>query len=248
MMQYLTMAAQEGYGIGDPRFGPDGHLDEFPGIIGVVKPLMTRFHDITMTNEAFVGLFVDDASGLSGTFNAHVGEMTGGPMGNGLLGVFPKDPNSTYTWLQYDESNPKEFVDLQRVIAMTHVGPTNFCDTYNSARLLMENWVNTDLETTGHWSHNYFHFYTSRVDVPVFALEGKILAETGAYEDYRDRMAPVAGQSAPRDEVGFTIVSAHEWSHMEVLLVQPDKNHVYMPLLDWIYEWSDGTTVQVPKM
>ena len=245
MLQYFAMASAEGFGDGNPEYGPNGFLSEWPGLIGLAYLLMCRFRNIKMTNEAFVGLLIDDESGLSNDFMAHVGRITGGETGRDLLGVYPKDPNATYTWKHFDKTIPEETTDLTRVIKLLYETPTNITDTYNSARLLYEHFIADDIESEGTWVHNYFHYYTSLIDVPVFCLEGHFSANSGTYEKYRDKLPPVAGQDLPRTEVGFDIFQAHDWSHMEVIFVERDRNPAYAALLNWADTWSTGT-VQVP--
>ena len=245
LMQYFAMAATEGFGNGDPRFGPDGFLQEWPGFIGFVKPFLLRLRNVNLTNEAFVGYLVDNDSGFIREFTGHLGSLGGGTLGQDRFGVYPNENGATYYWKHYKDTDPQELVDIQRVIRMIYEGPSNFTDTYNSFRFLIEHFMAQEVESEGTWVHNYFHYYTSKIDVPIFCLEGQFVEGTGAYEHLRDSVAPVRGFDLPREELGFEIFQVHDWSHLEVILVEPDRNPAYNALLNWLDNWSSGE-VQVP--
>jgi pimeloyl-ACP methyl ester carboxylesterase len=246
LIEINAMAATEGYGDpGDPTTGPDGHWEDWGGF-GGLSPLLFRFHNVTLTNEAMIGFIFDAETGLAGGWKSRVGALGGGTVGHDLIGVFPNEDGADYHWVAFDETQPAEMADLQDVIGLIYKGESDFADWYYPNRYLYEHRIFTDLETTGNWKHDYLKFYNSQMDVPVLALEGQIMKGTTVYEDYRAALAPVRGQALPRDQVGFTIHQEHDWSHAEVLFIAPDSNPFYPELLDFVDEWSTGT-VQVPK-
>ena len=137
-------------------------------------------------------------------------------------------------------------MDLQRMLHLTFIGPSDYGDPYYSYRLQIDELSAGNLEVTGSWRENYLPFYSSQVDVPIFALAGDLLSGSGTYETYRDLIAPVRGQSKPRTEVGFRIHNQPNWGHIDVLLIAPDRNPFYIDFLNWTDEWMEGT-VQVPE-
>lgn len=243
--QILAMAASNGFGQGDPQVGPDGFFPTW-WTFEIGRRLITRGRDIRMTNEATVGLIFDDeTSPFPSGFYGKFGAVTGGQIGHDLLGPFPSDPDALYTWVPFDQTEPPERADLQRLLPLIYAGPSDCVDMYYPTRLTLDDDAAGKLETEGTWVHDYLRFFTSRMDVPVLALEGIVGHGTGYYETYRDRLAPVRGQSLPRTAVGFDVHSQPDWGHIEVLAIEPDRNPFYPRFLQWMDEWSVGE-VQVP--
>lgn len=245
LIQYLAMAASEGFGEGDPRFGPDGHIGSwyYFGLLGL---LLTRFQNIEMTNEAFFGLALDDESSpLLWAFSGQMGRLTGGKLNRDALGTFPDDKNASYSWLNYDEFFPEELVDIQNMLKLLYAGPSDFTDGYYSSRLLLEHMIAVDIDTTGTWMDNYFHYYPSLIDIPVLGVRSGYMAGTNVFEEFRDKLAPIRGTNESRTDYGFDIIDVFTWSHMEVLIVQADRNPIYPGVVDWAKQWTHGE-VQIP--
>jgi hypothetical protein len=246
-MQYFGMVVSQDFSLDNPEYGPDGFQSQWPLVINLFLKVMTRFNNVVMTNQAVAGLFLDDESSFLGdVFTVHAGRLIGGTIGHDDGGDFPNENQAVYSWADYDQTDPEELVDLQRLARMLYEGPTDFTDTYNSHRLVQEHVFAGIFESSGTWLHNYFHFYSSSVDIPVICVESDYAEGYGVYEDYRDLIAPIRGQDQPRTEVGFEIIPVHDWSHMEVLLVQPDRNPLYTGILKWVDKWTVGQ-VQVPR-
>jgi len=243
-VQFLGMASTEGFGDpDDPEMGPDGVLEDL-GLLQFLVPLLTWFHDSDITNEALFGLALDDESGLPGVFYGTFGKLTGGPLGTNFLGTCPSADGYTYSWANYDEVEPEELSDVQRFIQITFIGPSDFGDLFMSERYQLDDWSCGPLETEGTWMHKYLKFYTSRVDIPVYALKGAMLDDTPFYNDYMELLPSVAGYSKPRSEVGFHTFNVLDWGHIDTILVAGDRNIFYKDFLVWIDKWARGA-VQV---
>ena len=244
-IEIFAMVATEGFGEGDPLVGPDGFWEDW-GLFTLLFPLFTRGVDVKLTNEARFGLLFDDNSTFPGnTFYGHMGRLTGGEVSTDFMGEYPSQAGATYSWANYDESNPEEGMDIQNFLKLTYEGPSDFVDWYYPTRLHQDDNAAGDLETTGTWVDNYLKFSNQRVDAAVFGLQGFTPSQTGEYEDYRDALGPVRGSSQPRTVEGFDILPLHEWGHIEVLMTAPDRNPFLDSFIDFIGEWTDGQ-VQVP--
>lgn len=244
-LEYFGMLITDGFGQGDPQMGPDGHLNDF-GSFDLILKFMARFRNVTLTNEAWFGLVLDDESGpINAGFSAHMGALTGGTLGQDAMGVYPNQNGASYSWLNYNEVDPEEYVDIQKMGRMLYEGPSDFIDLYYSSRLFLDHHLAGDMETEGTWRHDYVHYYTSRIDAPIFCVKSKYLNNLNVYSDYLVNLPPVRNSDKPRTEEGFTIADVPELSHMEILMVEPDRNEIYDELLVWLDRWSEGT-VTVP--
>ncbi|MCZ7585181.1 MAG: hypothetical protein M5R36_18640 [Deltaproteobacteria bacterium] len=244
-LEIFSMAAADGLGDPfDPTLGPDG---VFPhnGPFTVLRPFMTRFHDVGLTNEAFVGLVADDEFGLLENFHGHMGRMTGGEICHDFLGDFPCEDGAMYSWLDYNEVEPHELMSVQKLITNIFEGPSNNADPYYPARIDIDFYVADVLETEGTWRDDYFRFRTSQVDAPVFVMGTHLVADTGLMEQYRDQLPPVRGYDMPRTDIGFDILYKDDWEHIDGLQVEPEYNDLYTQLADWVNTWSSGE-VAVP--
>ena len=245
LLQFLGMASTEGFGDPeDPETGPDGVLHD-RGVIGLLMPFLTRFHQVTLTNEALVGLIFDNDSSLLGTYMGHLGQLTGGEVAFDLWGAYPAEHGILYSWLNFDESEPQELADIQKLMQIIYAGPLDGLNLYTTTRFDLDDQAAGPMETEGTWRHDHFHFYTSRVDIPVFAVKGALMYENKYFEAYRSQLAPVRGHEAPRTQVGFDIIPVPTWGHVETLLVEADRNIYYPLFVDWVDLWT-GDEVQIP--
>ena len=245
-LQFFGMVCTEGYGPqGDERFGPDGFWEDWEHF-ETYRDALTRGHDVTLSNSAFWGLLLDNNyTPFVNPFSGQMGKMTGGEITDGILSDFPSEDGATYNWVDYNETDPEELMDIQDLFLFTYAGPSDFGDPYFSSRLAIDDDAAGKLETEDTWQHNYFPFYSSQMDAPVFALEGKLLSVTNFYKEYREMLPSVRGSSMPRTSYGFDILEEPSWGHLEVLMIQKDRNPFYVQLLDWMTAWSDGG-VKVP--
>jgi len=150
-----------------------------------------------------------------------------------------------YSWIAYDETEPHELMNLQQLMRNIFEGPSNNADPYYPARLDYDFYVADLLETEGTWRENYFNFYTSRMDAPVYAMGTELISDEGVMEDYRAQLPPVRGQNLPRTEYGFEIQYNESWGHIDGLQADAQYNTLFPRLLDWIQGLSAGQ-VQIP--
>ena len=239
-MEIFGMISSEGMGDpDDPTLGPDGFFPTYGPFEGLF-PFLTRWHDVRVTNESFIGLVLDSDYMPYPKFMGHLGQLTGPEIKRDIFGYYPAQDGGTYSWLRWNECTPREFVDIQKLARMLYEGPSNFTDFHYSARLDLDLQAADFFETEGTWRHDYFHFYTSRVDVPVFAIVSKLYAGLDLMEKFRNEIAPVRGTNGPRDDESFKLIYKTDWSHLDAIAVELTKNDVLPGLLDWIGNWSSG--------
>lgn len=244
-MEIFGMACTPGMGDPeDPTRGPDGFFPDY-GAFAALLPWLTRFRNPTLTNEAFFGLVMDSDYLPYPKFMGHMGRLTGGELRRDIFGEYPADSHATYSWLRYDECEPREIVDIRKLTKMLWEGPSNFTDLWYSSRLDLDLHAALPFESEGTWVEDWFRLRTSEVDAPVFAMISLNYYGEGLMEAYRDRLAPVRGFDVPRDEYGFVLIEKPEWSHLDAIAVERELNPLYPQLLRWIDRWSDGE-VEIP--
>ncbi len=244
-MEVFGMAATQGFGDpNDPALGPEGFFPDYAAFESIYWMLM-RGRPITLTNEAFFGVVLDSDYLPYPKFMGHLGRLTGGPIREGLLGDVPTDVDAIYRWQRFDVCDPPELVDIQQLTRMLWEGPSNFTDLHYSARLDLDLQAAAPFESEGTWVHDYFQLSTSLVDAPVFALVSLNYHGEGIMEAYRDALPPVRGHAEGRDEIGFVLIDYPQWSHLDAIAVEEDRNPVYPKLLAWLRNWSSGD-VTVP--
>ncbi|MCB9787730.1 MAG: hypothetical protein H6744_13690 [Deltaproteobacteria bacterium] len=226
---------------GDPELGPDGRFGTL-GPLESLAPLLFRGLDIQMTNEAFWGFAADTESAILDILRSGLGKLDG-PTESDELGVYPSDEQHLYHWLHYDEVSPPEYCELQDLLHALYAGPSNAPDPYYAARLDQDFYVADHMDTAGTWRDSYFHLRSSAMSAPVYVLASRLLSgEPERVTDYRDRIAPVRGQSRPRSEFGFEIQWMPQWEHIDTVFAV--ENPFFEAVTAWMLETSTGT-VQV---
>ncbi|MCZ7583924.1 MAG: hypothetical protein M5R36_11595 [Deltaproteobacteria bacterium] len=241
-MEIFGMIATEGVGDpDDPYVGPDGFFYDY-GSFGLLLPLLTRGHDVTVTNEAFFSMVLDSDHIPYPLFMGHLGCLGGGPVGHDFLGDYPAQDGATYHWTRYDECDPPELVDSRKLTRMLWEGPSNFSDFHHSQRMELDMTVAGDMETEGTWRDKYLPVHSSRMDAPVFTIVSRLYEKEGLMERYRGQIAPTRDGLVPReeDEDGFRLIYKTDWSHMDAIAVEKKFNPIFPVLLDWIDGWSAG--------
>jgi len=243
--EILAMAASEDFtNPDDPRLGPDGVYGKF-GPMAFLVPIMYRFKDVTLSNEAFLGWATDKESGLVGLLLAGFGKLDG-PTATDFLGAYPTDANHIYKWKHYDQVDPIEFCEVQDFIKSLYEGPSNGMDPYYATRLDIDFYAAGIFETGGTWKSDYFLLDNGAMDVPVFALGSRLLSEkSDRLYFYRDQLPPVRGQNLPRDQFGFDILWRDDWEHLDTAFAIAQTNEFFHLAVDWMLEFSHGT-VAIP--
>ena len=248
LLEILAMTAADGLGdpndhaIGADGFWPHDHL--FKKLVRLFN-YGTKFE---ITNEALFGVLIDDQFGAIELLTARMGTATGGEVKNILGRDVLTEKYAVYSWLSGHEVEPTEDSDLQTLIWQIFEGPSNIFDWYYAERWDLELFVAGyhDFETGGTWRDKYYQMRTSLVDIPVYALATGLLIDLGEYDDYREALAPLKGQSLPRSEAGFRLLEIPEWAHIDPVTARRESNPFFPDLIDWVYQNAVGQ-VQAPE-
>lgn len=248
-IEMLAMAAAEGFGDpDDPEMGPDGVWSR-RGIISTLFKVLFRGKDIRMTNEALIGMFIDDDFSIVKLLTGHFGSLTGGPMEQDGKRMRPIDEEALYSWVSSEQSDPVEPSDLQFFIQDIFEGPSNGLDRYYPKRLDMDlevAWYD-NYRTIGTWRTEFFDQRNWEVDAPVYALATGLMDEQNLFIGYRDALGPVRGDTRPRTEAGFHMMFQTEWGHMDPVSARREANPFYPDLIWWMQENSTAR-VSVPEL
>ncbi|MBZ0274216.1 hypothetical protein K8I61_19420 [bacterium] len=241
--EILAMAATRGFGDpDDPEVGADKMWTRM-GPFASFLPLLYRFHDITITNEALAGFLLDNDTSIVPLVRANFG-FPEGPVGHDFIGYFPNDPNTTYTWRHFDRMDPPEVSHIQNLMPWVYRGPTDAVDPYYGARTSIDLKAADRLDTEGTWRDKYFRFRTSRMDAPVFGIATRMLIERADnYSEYRDMLPPARGQNRPRTQFGFEVISRPTWEHMDPVIADAATNDFYPALIDWMRRFSKDAPI-----
>ena len=240
--EIMAMTASEDFSNpDDPRLGPDGVYGKY-GPFTYLLPLLYRFEDMTLTNEALLGYATDAESGLISLLLAGFGKLDG-PTATDALGVYPTDSDHLYRWKHYNQVTPGEFSEIQDFIHGLYEGPSNAMDPYYGTRLDIDYWAAEFFENEDQWQSEYFLFKNSTMDAPVFVLGSRLLYEKSDHVFfYRSQLPPVRGQNLPRDQFGFDVMWHPEWEHLDTAFAVAKTNDFFQMILDWMEFFSTGTT------
>lgn len=264
----------------DPDDGPDGlsHLKDIPygpdadllltalfaeDILDILCNRPPGYRDFEVTNEALLGLVLDDNFEPISAQQASVGIITpqAGVVPRNLLG-FPgyvlTDPAPVYGWLNFDEvdgaglTTPEEEVtDITVLAEVQWRGPMNFSEWYFGLRPGIDAQATgslTDLPDDG-WqatAYGLSAFHTSRIDVPVLAIGGGsgLTPDAEGYNSVRDAIADPARDGTPRSsEASFKVRILEGMNHLDVLLAQSGTekgDDLYDEILDFLYQHAEG--------
>jgi hypothetical protein len=209
------------------------------------------------TNRAALGFGFDNDYQPLSFARVSMGEAIGpvGPNPNaaflkGLLGIddtllAPIDPQASYDWKPALEQAVPEPTDMETFANILFAGPTNFIEWYFPARLTLDVDITTGLnvQPTGDWRKDVYGLAVTenaRVDVPVFAVGGSkgLVPDLGAFDPYRQSIAPVLRNGTRRDAVatGFQTRLQANYVHLDVLTARDegDGNGEFAALVDWM--------------
>ncbi|MEZ4269594.1 MAG: hypothetical protein R3F39_24815 [Myxococcota bacterium] len=245
-LEILALAASDDVATpGDPELGPDGQFGTL-GPLQSLAPLLFRGLDIKMTNEAFWGFAADTESAILDILRSGLGKLDGATEVD-ELGAYPSDEGHLYRWKHYDQVEPAEFCEIQDLLHALYAGPSNAPDPYYAARLDQDFYVADRMDTEGTWREAYFPLRASAMNAPVYVLGSRLLSgEPERVTDYRDRIAPVRGQSLPRSEYGFEVSWKPEWEHIDTVFAVAETNPFFADVTAWMQRFSAGG-VQVPE-
>ena len=208
--------------------------------------LPPTFRDFNLTNEALLGLCLDDnfqpitAMHVSAGF-VSPSEQTKSrtfptielPIVGITQGYVPSNPQTAYSWRNYDDvegiaqtSPEEEVTDVARAAEALWRGPTNYLEWYYALR------PHTDILATGglhdlnpeDWQAEEYGlnvFHVSRVDVPILVMgaEGGMVPDPELFESLRNAVADPARGGIPRSsEDAFKVRMLPGQGHFDVLL------------------------------
>ncbi len=209
------------------------------------------------TNSAALGFGFDNDYEPLSFARVSMGEAIGpvGPNPNaaflsGFVGpndhlLAPIDAQAMYDWTPAVEQAVPEPTDMQTFAHILFAGPTNFIEWYFPARLTLDVGVTDSLnvQPTGDWRKDVYGLAVTenaRVDVPVFAVGGSkgLVPDLGAYDPYRQSIAPVLRNGTRRDAVdaGFQTRLMPNYVHLDVITARDEGegNGEFAALVDWM--------------
>ncbi len=186
-----------------------------------------------MTNRAFMGFALDDASnGVAASAVVKCGASAGGPVetyqsiGGGMV-VHPSDPNATYTWVEFDEVNPREYSSLDDVAPAWFRGPgLDFTEWYFPHRLPLDTGLASTL-VMGPGSYPYDTYgmravHGATIDVPI--MVSMSTRDPASADKLRALLANVpVGQGRPlagtlhADDKAFQVRDLKGLSHIDII-------------------------------
>ncbi len=264
----------------DPEDGPEGlsRLKEIPygpetdlllralfatDLLDLICNAPPTFRDFNVTNQALLGLVMDDHFEPMSPQQASVGFVTPqeGVMRRNLLG-FPgyvlTDADPVYGWLNHDEVDgvglttpEEEMTDITTLAEAQWRGPSNFSEWYFALRPGIDSKATgylTDLSDDGWQATTYSlnAFHTSRIDLPMLAIGGGsgLTPDAEAFNNVRDAIADPARDGTPRSsEDSFKVRILTGMNHLDVLLAEGGTNvgnMLYTEVLDFMLQHAEG--------
>lgn len=136
----------------------------------------------------------------------------------------PSDPSATYTWVDFDASNPPGNTSIDDAARAWYEGPQlNFAEWYFPQRLTIDPAVALSLDIADDdWrakTYGLLAKHGKEIDVPVLAV-GSVVAKSGAYENLRNFIAPVgAGRPSAgkdrNDPAAFATLDLPSLTHID---------------------------------
>lgn len=209
-----------------PRIAHDDLTSSFAILTGLKQA------DIpAMSNGAAFGFAFDDASCGISIAAVSIGTSTGGPtekykafLGAELL--HPSDPKSTYEWLDFDQSTPKERTRLDDIAQSWFSGPgLNFGEWYFPARLALDSGVVGSLNIADDdWRAKYGlrARHGAEIDLPVLGFAAALTGSASRFDKLKAMLPPI-GPGRPlagatrTDPKAFTVLEHPEFTHIDPL-------------------------------
>lgn len=221
-----------------------------------------------MTNRAAMGFAFDDASNGVTFAAVSCGKGAGGATEtyDSLFGtplIHPSDPAATYTWVEYDKTNPREHTSIDDISRAWFDGPSlDFAEWYFPARLSLDApAAGTLVLKPGDWpydKHGMRAIHGASMDLPILGAVAGLVKDVAALEPLRALVAEVpigSGrplEGAPRtDPDAFRVLDISQMTHIDPLSGtddgQADTTKWYDSLTSWMTKNSpDGGVVITP--
>jgi hypothetical protein len=186
-----------------------------------------------MTNRAAMGFAFDDASNGVSFAAVSCGEGAGGAITeyDGIFGKLfhPSDTKATYTWVEYDQTNPREHTSLDDISRSWFDGPSlDFAEWYFPARLSLDAQAAATLVLkTGDWPLDKFALramHGASMDLPIFGAVANLVGDTTALDKLRALVQnvpigmgrPLAGEPRTNPDA-FFVLDVIKLTHIDPL-------------------------------
>ncbi len=186
-----------------------------------------------VTNRAAFGFAFDVKSCGLQIAAVSCGEGNGGAVTqyDSALGgklAHPSDPNATYGWTEFDQTNPKGATSVDDAARAWYEGPgLNFAEWYFPQRLSIDAQAALSLDITdGDWRAKKYGLLSKHgreIDAPIFAT-GSVVAKTAsAYDGIKNVAAPIGvgrpGAGKPRtDPDAFSTLISPSLTHIDWIM------------------------------
>ena len=195
-----------------------------------------------MTNAAAYGFAFDQDYASFDITALHMGKSDG-PTATytsifGAMLEQPSDPTHTYAWIDYDATDPVEFVSLADNTASLFMGPTNLIEWYSPTRLILDLMATRGaaVPESGYQADNGLRAFDGALDdAPVLAIAAGFTTPAD-YDSLRARMAPAlgagrahAGALRASDELAFKVVNVPGMTHGDPINAVDDPAHNPVP-------------------
>lgn len=186
-----------------------------------------------MTNRAAMGFAFDNASNGVTFAAVSCGEGTGGAITeyDGIFGklVHPSDTKATYSWIEYDKTNPREHTSLEDISRSWYEGPgLDFAEWYFPARLSLDAQAAATLTLkAGDWPLEKFALramHGASMDLPIFGAIANLVGDLKALDSLRALVQnvpigpgrPLAGQERTNPDA-FVAYDVIKLTHIDPL-------------------------------
>jgi pimeloyl-ACP methyl ester carboxylesterase len=214
-----------------------------------------------LTNTSAFGMVCDDQFTPINLLRVSAGNATGGPLEsyNSILDgtrlLRPSDSRATYTWLDYDQSTPKEATPIKTIARMVTEATANFVEWYFPLRLPLDLAAISDQMDipADDWRRGFDLNlqHNATMDAPVLAIGGELglTTDVNGWNDYRDLVAPMIGEGRPAagstrtDPMAFNAVIVPKLTHIDVLSATTTTNDPATLVVNFAMTNTTGTVV-----
>lgn len=222
-----------------------------------------------MTNRAAMGFAFDDASNGVTFAAVSCGEGTGGAITEyeGIFGKLkhPSDTKATYSWVEYDQTNPREHTSLDDISRSWYEGPgLDFAEWYFPARLSLDAQAAATLTLkAGDWPLDKYALramHGAAMDLPIFGSVANLVGDLTALDKLKALVQnvkigpgrPLAGQDRTNPDA-FFVLDVIKLTHIDPLSGTDDGKADVSHWHDALHAWmgknspSGGMTIAVQK-
>jgi pimeloyl-ACP methyl ester carboxylesterase len=206
-----------------------------------------------MTNRAAMGFAFDDASNGVTFAAVSCGQGTGGAITeyDGIFGklMHPSDPKATYSWTEYDQTNPREHTSLDDISRSWYDGPgLDFAEWYFPARLSLDTQAAATLTLqAGDWPLDKFALramHGAKMDLPIFGAVADLVGDLTALDKLKALVQnvpigpgrPLAGQDRTNPDA-FFVLDVIKLTHIDPLSGTDDGKAEVSNWHDALHAW-----------